>query len=420
MLTRLLEALGHGARTLGRAMAAGAPRVRRTLLHPLTIVLGLLVGLGYTVAHMFVGIEPGEGVVRVNRLTGTVTPLSEGWSLGLPGVVRYIRYPLREQVFRSERGIKAGGSGAFQSMEGLAIGADVTVRYALDPVRMRQIALQLPADVRGELIEPVIDAAIHRTLAQHTVREIFSTGRQDIEQAIEKEVKERLAADGVVIRAVFLGNVDLPAEYRAGMDRLLAEELNAEKMRFTLELKEKQVKESELVAEADKVRREKEAEAAGNQEIIAARARGEAMKHILPYKEREIEQRRLEAEALHVTRLKGAEAEAEAHRIEAAGEADSRRKLADAEAYRVEVTGKATSEQMAREGAVVSRNPLLIQKTLADKLSDKIQVIITPPQTGFVAGGLLGFKDGVPPTNPAAKTAAVETEADGTETAEAR
>src|SRR5204863_5269336 len=97
------------------------------------------------------------------------------------------------------------------------------------------------------------------------------------------------------------------------------------------------------------------------------------------------------------TRLKGAEAEAEAHRIEASGEADSRRKLADAEAYRVEITGKATSEQMAREGAIVSRNPLLIQKTLADKLSDKIQVIITPPQTGFVAGGILGLKDGAAP-----------------------
>src|SRR5262249_26285747 len=80
--------------------------------------------------------------------------------------------------------------------------------------------------------------------------------RHDIEQAIEAEVKERLAQDGVLVRAVFLGTVELPQEYRAGMERLLAEELSAEKMRFTLELKEKQVKESELTAEADKVRRE--------------------------------------------------------------------------------------------------------------------------------------------------------------------
>jgi regulator of protease activity HflC (stomatin/prohibitin superfamily) len=383
-------------------------RSRRWLLHPVTLLLAGLTFAGYLVTRTVVGVEPGEGAVRVNRLTGSASVLREGWSVAVPGVTRIIRFPLREQVFRTDSVRRAQGRASFQSMEGLSIGADITVRYALDNARMREIALRLPDDVAHELIEPTIDAAVHRTLAQHTVREIFSTGRHDIEDAIEKEVHERLAADGVLIRAVFLGAVELPQEYRAGMERLLTEELSAEKMRFTLELKEKQVKESELVAEADKVKREKEAEAAGNQEIIAARARAEAMKHILPFKEREIEQRRLEAEAAHVTRLKAAEAEAEAHRIEAGGEADARRKLADADAYRLEVTGKATSEQMAREGAVVSRNPLLIQKTLADKLSDKIQVIITPPHSGFVAGGLLGYKDvpTVPEAPPSRRVAA--------------
>ena len=114
------------------------------------------------------------------------------------------------------------------------------------------------------------------------------------------------------------------------------------------------------------------------------------MKHVLPFKEKEIEQRRLEAEAGKVTRLKQAEAEAEARRIEAGGEADSRRKLADAEAYRIDSTGKASAQQMAREAALIQKNPLLIQKTLADKLSDKIQVIIAPPGNKFIAGGILG------------------------------
>jgi hypothetical protein len=47
---------------------------------------------------------------------------------------------------------------------------------------------------------------------------------------------------------------------------------------------------------------------------------------------------------------------------------------------------------MGREGALISQHPLLIQKTLADKLSDKIQVIIAPPpgDGGFVGAGLLG------------------------------
>jgi uncharacterized membrane protein YqiK len=191
---------------------------------------------------------------------------------------------------------------------------------------------------------------------------------------------------------VVIGKVDLPQDYRRGMNALLAEELAAEKMRYTLDLKDKRVQETALDGEAEKVRREKAAEAAAREQVIAARAQEEAMKHVLPFKQRQIEQRRLEAEAEKVARIRGAEGSADARQIEANGEAQARQKLADAEVYRLEKVGKATAEQMAREGALVTRHPLLIQKALADKLSDKVQVIIAPPpaDNGFIGATLLG------------------------------
>lgn len=116
------------------------------------------------------------------------------------------------------------------------------------------------------------------------------------------------------------------------------------------------------------------------------------MKHILPFKQKQIEQRQLEAEADKVSRIRTAEGAAEARRIEARGEADSRQKLADAEAYRLDLVGKANAGQMEREGVLITHYPLLIQKTLADKLSDKVQVIIAPtPATGhFIGSSILG------------------------------
>jgi hypothetical protein len=91
--------------------------------------------------------------------------------------------------------------------------------------------------------------------------------------------------------------------------------------------------------------------------------------------------------------MKDAEGDAEARKIETLAEADSRRKLSDADAYRIEVTGKANGAQMERDSVLIAKNPLLIQKMLADKLSDKIQVIVAPPSAGgFFAGGLLGMQ----------------------------
>ena len=302
------------------------------------------------------------------------------------------RQDSRDRVYRVTESATADAPAPFQSVEGLSIGVDVSVRYALDPARAEALAAQLPADLDHDLVEPAVQGVVYKIFARHTVREIFSSQRAEIQAAIEAELKPQLAKEGVLLRGIQIGKVDLPAEYRAGMDRLLAEELATEKMKHTLILKDQQVKQSELEAEAQKVRRQKEAEASASEQIIAARAQEEAMKHVLPFKQKQIQQRKLEAEADKLYRIRQAQASAEARRIEAAGEADSRRKLTDAETYRLENVGKITSAQMARDGELVSKYPLLIQKTMADKLSDKVSVIIAaPPANGsFVGSTLLG------------------------------
>jgi len=375
------------ATVLGILETVGSARGRRAL----AIVALVGATAGFVALRPLRSISPGEVGVRTNRLTGGVSTLHDGWAWALPGLQELRLFPLRDQIYRPEASARADGAAPFQTVEGLSIGVDVCVRYALDPARVVTVAEELPADVGRELVQPAVDGVLHRVFAKNTVREIFSTKRDEIQKEIEVELAPQLLPDGIVLRGVFLGNVDLPSEYRAGLESLLGEELSSEKMRYTLELKDKEVQEASLEADAEKVRREKSAEAAGLEQIIAARSQEEAMKHVLPFKQKEIEQRRLEAEAAKVTRVKQAEGEADARRIEASGEADSRRKLAEAEAFRIDATGKAQSAQLERDSALISKNPLLIQKTLADKLSDKIQVIIAPPAAGgFFAAGLLG------------------------------
>lgn len=392
LVQAIREALGRALIGLRGALvgsADGLQRHRRRL-----IALGLVGAGSYAlISHPpFASIGRSEVGIRVNQITGGSGQFREGSVLVLPGVHQLRRLSLRDQVYRPVSSSKADGEAPFQSIEGLSLGVDLTVRYALDPARVGTLFSNLPEDINGEIVEPAVQGVIYKIFTRYTVKEIFSTKRGEIQQAIEAELKPRLAADGIRLRTVQMGNVDLPTEYRVGMERLLAEELETEKMRYTLELKEKQVKQNALEAEAEKVRRETAAEAAGNEQIIAAKAQAEAMKHVLPFKQKQIEQRQLEAEAEKITRVKSAEGNAQARVIEAVGEADSRHKLADAEVYRLEQLGKVTSEQMQRDGELISKHPLLIQKTLADKLSDKISVIIAPPPAdgGFIGSALVG------------------------------
>lgn len=334
----------------------------------------------------------GEIGVRTNLVTGSAVQWRDGSVLALPGLHEVQVFTVRDRVYRPQQLTRASGSAPVQSAEGLSVGIDLTVRYALDPARLTATARNLPADLDREIVEPAVQNVVYKVFARYTVREIFSTKRSEIQQTVEADLRARLAADGVLLKGVLVGKVDLPMEYKRGLEGLLAEELAAQKMDYTLQLKDKQVRETALEAAAEKVRREVRAEAAAREQVIAARAQEEAMKHVLPFKQRQIEQRRLEAEAEKESRMKLAEGNAQARRIEAVGEADARKKLAEAEAFRMEKVGQANAEQMAREGSLLSRHPLLIQKTLADKLSDKVQVIIAPPGSGggFLAANLLG------------------------------
>jgi regulator of protease activity HflC (stomatin/prohibitin superfamily) len=398
-----LSRLGGSMAAVLRSLAAGLWLVRWRASMSFLLILAIY---GLSTHPPFKSVRRGEVLVRSDAFDGSVSVYTAGTLLVLPGIHQVRCYSIRDQVYRPIESASATGPAPFQSVEGLSIGVDIAVRWTVDRARLAQMSKEFPDDINTDLVAPAVQGIVYPTLARYSVREIYSQRRQEIRQDLIAELKPKFTAMGLVLREVDIGKVDLPPDYRAGMDRLLSEELETEKIHYTLQLKEAQVRQQQLESDADKVRRQTAAEAAGQEQVIAARAQEETMKHILPFKQKQIEQRQLEAEAEKVSRIRTAEGAAEARRIEAKGEADSREKLADAEAYRLDLVGKASAGQMEREGALVSRYPLLIQKTLADKLSDKVQVIIAPlPAAGkFIGSSLLGDQSPVNAVDDAAAT----------------
>jgi regulator of protease activity HflC (stomatin/prohibitin superfamily) len=118
------------------------------------------------------------------------------------------------------------------------------------------------------------------------------------------------------------------------------------------------------------------------------------MLYTLPLKQKQIEQSRLEAaarkeatvqnaEATALATVKNAEATAQAKVIDSKAEMERRKMLAEAEADRIRVTAVADAERMKNEGAVLKQNPLLINKIIAEKLSDKLQIMMVPTDGKF-------------------------------------
>ena len=350
--------------------------------------------LPFALAASILVVPSGMGGVRVSASSGTLPgTLYPGVHFVLPLAEHVDSFDLRDKLFTTgtpEDGIGANTALAkpslaakleplnVQAKEGLGIGLAVTVRYHLDPKRLDYVQSHLPQPVDTELVPPVVASAWRELAPNYTVREIFSTKREEVRRLAAENITRKLASDGIVVKEVMLRDIQLPPEYARGLNDLLLKEQQDDQLNIQTDMQAKQVRIAELQAEAEKVQKVKAAEAQAQAKVIEAESESDAMQYTLPLKQKQIEQTKLEAEARKEATIQNAEAEAQAKIIDSKAEQQRRDLLAEAEANRISITSKADAERMKREAVVLDQSPLLINKIVAERLSDKIQLMMVP------------------------------------------
>jgi len=343
----------------------------------------------------------GKAGVLVSQFSGALPgSLYPGVHWIAPLVERVELFNIRDRVFSTAlaEDPKKTDILRVQTKEGLSVVLAVTVRFKLDPSKLPYIYSNLPQPVEEEIVPPTVASAFREAAPNYTVREIFATRREEMARTVAARITQRLAADGVLVKEIMLRDIQLPAEYAKGMEGLLLKEQENERLSVELEVKQKMVREAELEADAQKAREVKAAEARAQVVVIEAKAQADAMQHTLPLKEKQIQQSRLEAEARKASTVMNAEAMAEAKVIDSKAELEKRKMITEGESDRIRHVAEADAERMKLEAVVLKENPLLIQKIIAEKLSDKVQIMMVPNDGKFFFANdvLKGMQAGTP------------------------
>jgi regulator of protease activity HflC (stomatin/prohibitin superfamily) len=345
-------------------------------------------------AFSIVVVPSGMAGVRVSQTSGTLPgTLYPGVHFVVPMVEDVALFDTRDQVFTtgvSEDGAAAATNASgkqqllnVQAKEGLTLGLAITVRYRLDSKHLDYLQSNLPRPVEKEIVPPIVASVWRELVPNYTVRDVFSARREEVRQRAAGLITQKLAADGIVVQEVMLRDIQLPEEYAKGLETLLLKEQENDRMGVETELKQKQVRISELEAEATKAQQIKQAEGEAQVRVLQAKGEADAMQYTLPLKEKQIQQSKLEAEARKEATIQNAEAAAQAKVIDSKAETERRKLLADAEADRIRVTAAADAERMQSEAAILKQNPLLINKIVAERLSDKLQIMMVPADGKF-------------------------------------
>jgi regulator of protease activity HflC (stomatin/prohibitin superfamily) len=343
-------------------------------------VLPILLALSIVV------VPDGAGGVRVSQIWGAQRgTLYPGVHFVTPLVDSVALYDTREQVYSTvasaptTTGAKSENEVLIvQAREGLNIGLAVSVRYRLDPRRLDTIHANLPQPVDEEVVAPVVSTTYRQLAPNYATQEIFATKREELRSKAAAAITTRLESDGILVREVLLRDLQLPAEYAKGLEGLLLKEQENERLGTEQEIKLKEVRIAELEAEAQKARDVKQAEGQAAVRVLQAKAEADAMQYTLPLKQKQIEQTKLEAEARKEATLQNADAAAQAKIIDSKAEVERQKNLSEAEANHIRVTAAADAERMKFEASVLKQNPMLIQKIIAERLSDKLQIMMVP------------------------------------------
>ncbi|HEX6505203.1 MAG TPA: SPFH domain-containing protein [Terriglobales bacterium] len=359
-----------------------------------TLALALLAWAPMLLAFSIVVVPSGMAGVRVSQTEGTLPgTLYPGVHAVPPLIQSVVLFDTRDQLFttgtpedgakgRTEAGAKFEPL-KVQAKEGLILGLAITVRYRLDPKRLDFIQSNLPQPVEKEIVPQVVASVWRDLVPNYTVRDVFAVKREEVRNRAAGAITQRLASDGILVKEVMLRDIQLPPEYAKGLEDLLLKEQESDRMGVETDIQQKQVKIAELEAEAQKAQRVKQAEGEAKVRVLQAKSEADAMQYTLPLKQKQIEQSRLEAEARKEATVKNAEAMAQAKVIDSKAEMDRRKMLADAEADRIRVTAAADAERMKSEATILKSNPLLINKIVAERLSDKLQIMMVPADGKF-------------------------------------
>jgi regulator of protease activity HflC (stomatin/prohibitin superfamily) len=372
-LKYLLEAIGFALLAAAAATLAydlyrrAQPRLRFAGRLAAYALMPLLAGISIVV------VPAGSAAVRVSQISGTLPgTLYPGLHLVLPLVQGVAVYDTRDQVFQTTLSDKPADGLKVQTREGLSVGLAVAVRYRIDPARLAFIQANLPQPVDRELLPPVVFSAFREIAPNYLVRDLVTVQREQIRREAAAAITRRLAPDAIVVKEVMLRDVQLPVEYAKGLEGVLLKEQENERLSVEVEVKAKQVRTAELEAQAEKARRVTEAEGQAQVTVLQAKAQSDSMQYTLPLKQKQIEQTRLEAEA-----------RAQAKVIDGKAELERRKLMNLADVDRVEVLSKADYDRLRLEAGVLKDSPIMLQKIIADKLSDKVQIMMVPSDGRF-------------------------------------
>ena len=192
----------------------------------------------------FLTIEPGEKGVLFRRFSGGVDKervYEQGFHVIMPWNKMFIYDTrLNESLEKME----------VLSKNGLTISTELSYRYKPVDDEIGYLHNEIGSDYLERIIKPEIRSSTRKVIGKYLPEELYSTKREAIQDEIYNATKIAIEKKHLVLDAVLIREVSLPATLQTAIERKLKEEQEALEYEYRLDKERKEAERKVIEAKA--------------------------------------------------------------------------------------------------------------------------------------------------------------------------
>ncbi|MEA3505927.1 MAG: prohibitin family protein, partial [Elusimicrobiota bacterium] len=205
-----------------------------------TLIKGIVVvpaGHRYVVFNVFGGVQEEE--------------LGEGIHVIIPYVNKVTPYDVRIQEYTMSSVQGEGRKSSPDSLwsptkEGLQVGIDLTVLYKLDPMKVSVLHQTVGPIYESKIIRPAIRSTVRHNISNHSVMDVYSKSRKQIEEDIFDDLKREMKDTNIIVDSVKLRDVIFTDKFAESIEKKQVAQQEMERWEYVIQQRKKE-KEARIV-----------------------------------------------------------------------------------------------------------------------------------------------------------------------------
>jgi regulator of protease activity HflC (stomatin/prohibitin superfamily) len=213
---------------------------KQVLIITSAVVIVVLLLFG---SRMFYIVRPGERAVIFHKISGFLDK-ENIVGTGLKVIAPWNdldKYNVKEQ--KSEETMDV------LDKNGLSVNVDITVRFNPTYDKIGHLHETFGVNYINSLVIPEVRSTVRRVTGRYTAEEIYSTKRQEVEDAIINETASVLLTNFIDMKALMIRSINLPADIKIAIESKLTREQEALAMTFINERERLEADRKEIEAE---------------------------------------------------------------------------------------------------------------------------------------------------------------------------